>query len=128
MGLLSKQQIIEASDLPTKDVNVPEWGGTVRVKTMTSAEKDAFEKTIFDAEGKINIVGMRAKLCAHTIIDENGNRVFSEFDIEKLSTKGSKAMERVFTIAQKLNNITDKDLKELEKNSATVPNADSNIG
>lgn len=117
--LLTKSQILEAKDLPTKDVYVPEWGGTVRIKTMTALEKDQFEKTVFSSEGKVNMEGMRAKLCAHTIIDENGQRLFSEFEIEKLGGKGSKALERVFTIAQELNGISNKDLKEMEKNSGT---------
>ena len=39
-GLLSKEQILAAEDLPHKDVPVPEWKGTVRVRALTGFERD----------------------------------------------------------------------------------------
>ena len=40
--LLNKEQIQSVSDLETQDVEVPEWGGTVRLKSLTGAERDRF--------------------------------------------------------------------------------------
>ena len=123
--LLTRQQIVDADDLPTKDVNVPEWGGTVRVKTMTALEKDKWEISCLTDDKKSNLEAMRAKLAAHTIVDESGQRLFTEFDVEKLAAKSAKAIERIYNIAQKLNGISDKDLKDMEKNFAAIQNADS---
>ena len=41
MTLLSKSAILCANDLQTEDVDVPEWGGTVRVRSFTGRERDA---------------------------------------------------------------------------------------
>ena len=41
MTLLSKSAILCANDLQTEDVNVPERGGDVRVRSFTGRERDA---------------------------------------------------------------------------------------
>ena len=40
MSLLSAAEILAADDLPTEDVEVSEWNGTVRVRALTGAERD----------------------------------------------------------------------------------------
>ena len=43
MTLLSKTAILCANDLKTEDVDVPEWGGAVRVRSFTGRARDAFD-------------------------------------------------------------------------------------
>ena len=43
---LTKDQILEANDLQSESVTVPEWGGDVLVRTMTGADRDAFEASM----------------------------------------------------------------------------------
>ena len=43
---LSRDQILEASDLKTQVAEVPVWGGNVIVRTMTGADRDAFENNL----------------------------------------------------------------------------------
>ena len=52
MTLLSKTAILCANDLQTEDVDVPEWGGVVRVRSFTGRERDAFEASMVRGEGK----------------------------------------------------------------------------
>lgn len=119
--LLTKDQILAAEDLKTVDVDVPEWGGTVRVSMMSGAARDAYEDSIidFDAKGKVtrNLKNARAKLCAASIIDESGNLMFSEKEIDALGRKSAEALNRVFTAAQKLNALSDEQVEDLAKNS-----------
>jgi len=87
MKLLTRDAILQAQDLPTQDVEVPEWGGTVRVRALTGAERDAFEQSIVEQRGKstrMNLQNVRAKLVALTVVDENGNRIFSDADAKLL--------------------------------------------
>jgi hypothetical protein len=128
---LTKEQILAADDLPRESVKVPEWGkgGCVLVKTMTSDEKNAYEDSVFNKqEGNVSLKQLTAKLCAATMIDEKGELLFSEEDIEALGQKSCKALGRVQSVAQKLNNITDADMKEMEKNSAAGQSDSSNGG
>jgi hypothetical protein len=126
--MLTKEQILKADDLVSQEVDVPEWGGTVNVRTMTGTERDAFEAASFEGRGKstkVNLVNMRARLCAMTIVDDNGKRLFTDADIAELGKKSAKALDGVFAVAQKLNGLSVGDVEELAKNSESGPNGDS---
>jgi hypothetical protein len=49
-GFLTAEMIFAAPDIETEDVFVPQWGGKVRIKGMTAAERDRFEESIFDID------------------------------------------------------------------------------
>ena len=106
---LTKDQILEANDLQSESVTVPEWGGDVLVRTMTGADRDAFEAsmitTLPDGTRKPNMANMRAKLVALTVVDEAGNRVFDVTDVDRLALKSASALERVFAAAQRINGL-----------------------
>lgn len=128
MGLLSKEAILGAEDMRTQDVPVPEWDGTVRVKGLTGAERDAFESEIVQRNGKNitqNLKNIRARLVVMTVVDEAGARVFGFRDIEALGEKSAKALDRVFSVAQELSGLRDEDVDELAKNSVATPGDDS---
>ncbi len=110
MALLGRDQILTAQDLPTVDVDVPEWGGTVRVRMMTGGERDAFEAGTITRHGKKieqNLVNIRARLVALCVVDEKGQRLFSEADAAALGQKSAAALNRVFNAAQQLNALTE---------------------
>jgi len=118
MTLLSKQQILAAPDLVTEDVPVPEWGGTVRVRAITAADRDAFETSVVgDGKGKRNLTNLRARLVALAIVDEAGQRVFAAEDVEALGNKSGAALDRVYAVAQRLSGLTEREVLELEGNS-----------
>ena len=123
--ILNRQQILEADDYEFEDVPVPEWDGVVRVGTISANERDMFEKsiTIERDDGKIGAIRetIRARLCAATIVDEDGNKLFTQDDIDVLGAKSAKAVDRVFAVAKKLNGIGEVDVKELEGKSEAVP-------
>jgi hypothetical protein len=120
MALLTKDQILEASDLKTTEVEVPEWGGSVMVRTMTGSDRDAFEATLIttleDGTRKPNMANMRTKLVALTLVGSDGSLLFSVDDVERLALKSAAALERVFDAAQTLNGLGAKAEAEAVKN------------
>lgn len=124
MGALTREAILEIRDIKTEQVNVPEWGGYVWVRGMSGAERDRFESEIvlIDKKGKarVDMANIRARMAATCIVDESGKRMFSAADIEALSTKSAGALERVYSVAQRLSGLSEGDLEELEKNSGTA--------
>ena len=121
MTYLSREQILKVDDLQFEDVEVPEWGGVVRVRGLTGTERDAFEESIIDQRGKktrVVMANLRAKLVAQSIVDEDGRRLFSERDVGALGEKSAAALQRVFNAAQRLSGISDEDVEELVKNSS----------
>ena len=126
MTLLSKTAILAAQDLQTEDVEVPEWGGAVRVRSFTGRERDAFEASMVRGEGrdrKVDLTNMRARLVGLTVIDETGQRLFTDEEVDLLGAKSGAALDRVFAVAQKLNGLSGTDVEELSKNSSGVPSA-----
>lgn len=128
MTLLTKSSILAADDLKTEDVDVPEWGGTVRVSAFSGRERDAFEESLVRGDGKdrkVDLTNMRARLVALTVVDESGQKVFTHDDVDLLGAKSGAALDRVFSVAQKLNGLSGADVEELTKNSNGAPSADS---
>lgn len=129
--LLTRDAILNVLDLQTEDVEVPEWGGMVRVRGLTGSERDAFEQSIMEQRGRdvaLNLRNIRAKLVALSVVDEQGNRVFSDADVKALGQKSAMALQRVFEVAQRLSGLRNEDVEELAKNSENGRSDDSIFG
>lgn len=126
--MLTKDQILKANDLPIEVLDVPEWGGSVRVRTVTAQEKDAWEQSLQTGKGRniqLDLGNVRAKLVALTVVDDHGKRLFTDKDVLALGQKGAKAMSRVYDAASKLNGISEEDLETIVKNSGKTRGGDS---
>ena len=118
---LTKDQILEANDLSNEAVEVPEWGGTVHVRTMTGADRDQFETsmvtTLPDGTRKTDLTNLRAKLVALTLVDSSGARLFEVGDVDRLGLKSAGALEKVFVVAQRINGLGGQAEDDALKNS-----------
>lgn len=113
--ILTKQQILSADDLKRETVKVKEWGGEVIVRALSGIERDAFEQSLV-RDGKTELTNVRAKLVARCCVDEAGNRLFEDHEIEALGLKSSRALERISKVAQRLNGMGDKELEDIQGN------------
>jgi len=112
--LLSKNDILKARDFKLREVKVPQWGGSVMIKTLSSKDKGAFEqKTTTE---NLDLSKIMAEYASLIICDEDGNRLFSREDIDELSEKSASALELVFNEGRDLNNFTEEDLEALAGN------------
>ena len=116
MTLLSRDQILKAEDLQAETVEVSEWGGKVRVRGLTGAQRDEYEASVVDMRGRntrINMVNARAKLVALTVVDEKGNHLFTPADVKALGAKSAKAIQRVFDVAMRLSGLSEDTIEGL---------------
>lgn len=113
MGYLSRETIFGLDDRQYEDVTVPEWGGTVRVVGLTGIERDRMEASVVGNGKKMNLTNFRARLCALSIVDDQGERVFADADIGALGKKSAAALDRVFSVAQRLSGLSDEDVEDL---------------
>lgn len=112
---LTRQEILDKDDLLEDDVQVPEWGGVVRVRGLSGRQRDKYEASLLDSKNRVKVLDARAKLAQLSIIDrKTGQLLFGEDDIKALSLKSARALARVVDMAQKLAGLTDEDLEELE--------------
>lgn len=87
--MLTRDAIFAARDRAFEDVDVPEWGGMVRIAVITGTDRDAYEASMYEMKGKeikLNRDNMRAKLLARAIVDENLKRIFTDADIRFISS------------------------------------------
>ncbi len=114
---LSRDAILAADDRELEAVDVPEWGGEVLLRALSGADRDAFELEAFGSkqagEGMRNV---RAKLVSRCIVDQDGNRLFEDADVEALGQKSAAALNRLFEKCRTMNGFTDQDVADLEKN------------
>lgn len=129
MAILNREDILKAQDLVTEEVEVPEWGGSVFIRTMTGAERNAFELEVVpgvaDGSNRMDVLNMREKLLVKVIVDDKGQRLFTDKDIKALGEKSAAALDRLFEVAQRLNRLSARDVEELEKNSVIAQNGGS---
>jgi hypothetical protein len=129
VSLLTKEQILGADDRRTEDVEVPEWGGTVRVRALSGRERDAYEAGIVQVRGdgsrNVTLENIRSRLVSLTVVDESGERIFSDGDVKALGEKSAAALERVFDVARKLSGLSEDDVEELAGDFDDAPKGDS---
>lgn len=103
--VLSAEDILSADDVQVVPVEMPEWGGTVHLRTMTADEAVKFTEYLSDPANKRK--GL-VRIVALSLCDEKGVRLFPdgiEFGpkMEKLRTKNVRAFVRLQKEAMKLN-------------------------
>lgn len=106
MTLLDRFSILSASDLKTQDVDVPEWGGTVRIRSLTGTARNAFGLSLLGPDGKPSAAGYNVKLVAVSVVGEDGQPLFTLDDVQALGEKSAAALARVAEAADKLNLLT----------------------
>jgi hypothetical protein len=128
---LDRKSITEHQDLKIEKVDVPEWDGYVYVRTLSGVERDAFEAMVVERRGnnyQVNMRNMRAKLACLVIVDESGERIFSDADAEILGKKSASALQRIFNVASRLSGISNEDVEELAKNLKRAQSEGSGSG
>jgi hypothetical protein len=132
-AFLTPDAILTADDLIYEDVHVPEWGGKVRLRALSSAERDEFEASLFQEvpdpkkPGKtvMKVVRQngRARLVAlcmiHAVGDRAGERMFpDDRQVVQLGKKNGAALNRCFEAASRLSGLSKEATDELGKDSA----------
>lgn len=130
LTLLDRGSLLAQKDLPRKRLYVEAFGGVVCLQEMKSIERDAYEAAlVIKLRGKngkekreVTTHNIRAKLICRMVIDEAGQRIFTDEDAALLGQLPAADMDRLWTAAQTLSGVTEDDIEELAGNS------DSSLG
>lgn len=126
---LTKAEILGADDLGREQVDVPEWGGHLWVRTLSGEERESFETSMMtiDKKGKreLRIRNMRSGLVARAACTEDGVRIFTDDDIRALSGKSAAALERVYVVAARLSGLSPEDEEKLVEDFSEAADEDS---
>lgn len=109
---LTKDAILGARDLNVLKVHVKEWGGDVYVRVMTVGERDAYECEWLANKDK-GVQNFRSKFLARCLCDKDGNRLFTDAEIDKLAGKSIAVVDRLFNKSMKHNAMSMEDVEQL---------------
>ena len=147
--VLSAADCLNAPDFTIGFVDVPKWGGRVFVRTMSAGDHDAWEYEQFnwdvpaamvdpsDPEGKKLIPNperrsnlwlkrFHARMVSLTACDENGNRLFSDNDVDALMLKDFISLKLISDKATELGQEEPVvEIEDAEKKSDDAPDSDS---
>lgn len=108
--VLGAADILNFKDLKPVEVEVPEWGGSVFIRPISAAESLQF---IADNERNKDKGDSAVRLMVLSVVDEDGNPLFTEGDLPKVREKSFRAIMRIQKEALKLNGLGD-DKEELK--------------
>ena len=123
---LNRDAILAVNDIKVEKVPVPEWHDEVIIRGLTGDELDAFQGSIrqfrptFDGKGMETVLiqeGMRAKLLVKCLIDENGDRLFTDQDAPELGKKNGAVIDRLYDVAAALSGLSEEEKQAMEGNS-----------
>jgi hypothetical protein len=117
--VLTREEIFAAKDTKIEAVEIPEWGGTVYVRSMSGRSRDRFDASQFDpATGKAiaRTDDFRARYAVLVVCDEAGNLLFTDADIPLLTERSSIALGKILDAGLNVNGQTQDAVEELEKN------------
>lgn len=108
-NILSRDAILAAEDRRFVEVEVPEWGGSVRVASLTAAQLLEY-LSLARKEGSEHV----GWLLAACIVDGDGKPLFTPGDVPALQAKSPSAVLRLFGEASKMNVLT-KEAAEIQR-------------
>ena len=120
---LTKQQILAAAPR-LKEVEVPEWGGSVFIRPLTIHEQAKLADLGTKYEESTVVERMRnctMRLVQWSVCDERGAVLFETADLEPLMAKSASAFLRLQDAILALSGLTEESRKELEKNLLSAP-------
>jgi hypothetical protein len=112
---LTKAEILAADDLGLLEVPVKTWGGSIYLRVMSVAERDAYENEWVRSK-QTGVDNFRTKFLQKVICDDKGELLFTTpEDIAALGKKSAKVMGLIWQKAMEHNALTEEDVQELGK-------------
>ena len=109
MAVLSRDQIFSKPDIETDEVDVPEWGGTVRIRSITAAQQKEIAKiqnntarseTDRYARGRLQMV-------VFGCVDKEGSPLFTEDDFAALEERNPGVLNRLSDAIGRISGLSD---------------------
>jgi hypothetical protein len=114
---LTREQFLAKQKQRVKEIGpIPVWGDTAYIRTISIAEKDAWEASLMHsgtADKRANLQNVRARFAVMVLSDEKGNRIFHDNDALALGQYEAAPFEFIFDEGREFNGLTKKDVEEV---------------
>lgn len=106
---LSKEQILAAQDRRYVEVDVPEWGGKVRLASFDADQALLHSELLRKRREGLAGPNPISAMLAASIVDEKGNRMFSDKEMDAFGRKSPAVLSRLVTKLRELNDSEDEE-------------------
>ena len=107
--MLSVEQIMQANDIVERDVDVPQWGGTVRIRGLTKGQHQQLRKRA-TSRGQVDTDRLEMLLFAESVIEPR----FTLEQAQSLRDKAAAPFERVLKAVLEVNGLADGAVEDAE--------------
>ncbi len=114
--MLSREDILMANDVVEVIVEVPEWNGSVKIRTMTKAKQLQLRENA-SVNGKVDGARLEVLMFVAGVIEPQ----FTAADYDALKDKNAKAMDRVLEKIMSSSGLSEDALKATEKELLPKP-------
>jgi len=122
--MLSREEMQRGMRGPIKTINVPEWGGDVRIKKLTAADlihlRSLAKEGDSEATSEENLLAV-AEVLARALCDTDGTLCFTVAELQDWAGDQIELMYRLVNEVQLHNGMTVVQKEDLEKNSESGP-------
>lgn len=108
---LNMDDILKANKLKEKEVDVPEWGGSVKIREFTKSVQQQIRKEAKVASDDIDLDKMELLMFIHGVIEPQ----FTEEHYERLRQSSASAIDKVLREITLLSGLSEENVKEAEK-------------
>lgn len=129
MSVLTRDQMFQEGALKTEVVTLKNGDAIVSqigagdYITLWSDPKN--QKKDVDGKDVIDMARFTPALIAYSVVDEAGNRLFTEADIDKLAKFAQEPFLKLAEVARRLNGFTGEEVKNSEDNQPELQLSDS---
>lgn len=117
MALDRSQILSKKVNLPRQEIQIPEWEGSVWVRSLTVGERDQIDSEFNAARSKGRTPdNLRARMIIKGCCDEAGQPLFTEADLQEINKLPATTLEKIFDSILKINRIGAGAVEESEKN------------
>jgi hypothetical protein len=118
VGLTREQILAARRDRKPHRFEVPEWGGDVFIRVLSAKDQMVLSDGVDPKETPVKV------LC-YSLVNEDGERLFSDEDFEALADMDWPVIMRVFTESAKLNGLSTKELEKAMQDFTSAPDESS---
>ena len=122
---LNAESILAAEDFKYAEVECPEWGGTVRVRSLSGGQRAQITQRVNDKQ----LDELDELLAVMACVDEDGSRIFTNKDIASLKKKSAAVVTRIAKKVLEISGIGNEagEVDEAKKNSEPTASDDSSL-
>lgn len=124
---LTRAEIDAVDDRPTGEVEVPQWGGWVRLRAMSAKQRSMVTGTMIAVDGKDvsfkadEIGNVQLMTVASCLIDEHGASLYTAGELAAIGEKSAGAIEDIYSALQELSGLGEDAVEDAEGNSDATP-------